>query len=82
MDPNADIVASIEGAAAVVRLNRPEKLNAFTIDMVDGLRDVVLDGRRRRSRPRRRDHGQRAGLLCRPRHRRADGGGGREGTPP
>ncbi len=43
MDPNADIVASVEGAAAVVRLNRPEKLNAFTIDMVDGLRDVVLD---------------------------------------
>jgi enoyl-CoA hydratase/carnithine racemase len=43
VDPTADIVASVEGAAAVVRLNRPAKLNAFTIDMHDALRDVVLD---------------------------------------
>jgi enoyl-CoA hydratase/carnithine racemase len=36
-----EIVYDLEGAVARVRLNRPEKLNAFTFAMIDALREAV-----------------------------------------
>jgi enoyl-CoA hydratase/carnithine racemase len=35
---STDVLSSVDGAAAVLRLNRPEHLNAFTVDTVDALR--------------------------------------------
>jgi enoyl-CoA hydratase/carnithine racemase len=35
------IVYELENSVARVRLNRPEKLNAFTFDMIDALRAAV-----------------------------------------
>ncbi len=38
MSTSTDVLSSVAGAAAVLRLNRPDRLNAFTVDTVDALR--------------------------------------------
>ena len=38
MSTSTDVLSTVDGSAAVLRLNRPDQLNAFTIETVEALR--------------------------------------------
>ena len=39
----SNVVTEIEDPVAIIRLNRPEKLNAFTFTMIEEIRSAIED---------------------------------------
>ena len=64
-DVGPHLQVEADGPVRVVRLNRPEQLNATNHELHQGLAGLVPADRRRRRGARRGAHRQRAGLLGR-----------------